>query len=136
MSLFAGLFFSAKAPDKFSGKKELVYLMGSAKFDVEIVGDEDVQPTLEIICSPHRPQGANCYETASFKLENDKAVRVEILGKKIGSLTPQAASFFRQQLITRGIPKGVGQCAAVIRGGSIDSDGRKRPYKVWLDLPI
>ena len=135
MSLFASLFLS-KVSDQPSGKKELVYLMGTAKFQNEIIDDEHYQSVLEAICGPCKPQGAKCYETASLKLEGENAVRVEIEGKQVGYLSPETASLFRQQLIARGMPKGVGQCAALIRGGWITSDGSKGPYKVLLDLPI
>lgn len=63
-------------------------------------------------------------------------MRVEIQGKRVGYLSPEAASFVHQQLIARGMPNGVGQCAAIIRGGRLSSDGIKEPYKVWLDLPM
>jgi hypothetical protein len=139
MGLFASLFVS-KAPEQPSGKKELLYLMGSAKFELEITGEEHYQATLESLCGPRKHYGVNLYETASLKLEDNSpqdknAVRVEILGKQVGYLTLEAATLFREQLIARGIPKGVGQCAAVIRGGWVSSDGRKGPYKVWLDTP-
>lgn len=135
MTLFAGL-FSSKVSDQPSGKKELVYLMGTAKFDVEIIGEEHYQTVLEAICGPGKTQGVKCYETASLKLDDNNAVRVEIEGKRVGYLTPETASFFRQRLIARHMPRGVGQCAALIRGGWVSSDGRKGPYEVFLDLPI
>lgn len=105
MSLFTSL-FSPKAPEKPSGKKELVYLMGVAKFDVAITGQEHYQAALEAICGPRRPEGVKQFQTASLKLEinhpRDKnTVRVEIQGKQVGNLPPQAASLFRQQLIAR-----------------------------------
>lgn len=135
MSLFSSL-FSSKTLEPASGKKELVYLMGTATFKVEILGDEHHQAVLETICGPRRPQGVNCFETATLILEDKNAVRVEIRQKRVGYLGPEAASLVRQKLIARGLPKGVGQCAAVIRGGWVSSDGRKGPYKVWLDLPF
>jgi hypothetical protein len=67
---------------------------------------------------------------------DQNTVRVEILGKQIGYLSPKVTILYRQLLIARGMPKGNGQCAAVIRGGWVSSDGRKGPYYVWLDLPI
>lgn len=139
MGLFASLFVS-KAPEQPSGKKELLYLMGAASFELEITGEEQYQTVLESLGGPRLPTGVNMYETASLKLEDktpeaENAVRVEIRGKQVGYLSPKAASLFREQLIARGIPKGVGQCAAVIRGGWVSSDGRKGPYKVWLDTP-
>ena len=139
MGLFASLFVS-KAAERSSGKKELLYLMGAAKFELEISGEEQYQTVLESLSGPRVPKGVNLYETASLKLEDNSpqdknAVRVEILGKQVGYLSPKAASLFREQLIARGIPTGVGQCAAVIRGGWVSSDGRKGSYKVWLDTP-
>ena len=135
MSLFTS-FFSSKVYDQPSGRKELVYLMGTGKFQNEIVDDEHYQAVLEAICGPGKPQGVKCYETASLKLEDKNAVRVEIEGRPVGYLRPETASFFRQELIARGLPMGVGQCAALIRGGWVSSDGRKGPYEVLLDLPI
>ena len=135
MSLFTSL-FSYKAPEQpSSGKKELVYLMGTANFKVEIIGEEHYQTVLEAICGPRKPRGVNCFETASLLLEQKNAVRVEIRRKQVGYLRPEDASLVRQQLDARGTPQGVGQCAAVIRGGWVSSDGRKGPFKVWLDLP-
>jgi len=134
MSLFTSLFVS-KAPEQLSGKKEFMYLMGSTKFELEITGLEQYQASLEALCGPRVPRGVNLYETASLKLEDKNAVRVEIRGKQVGYLSPKAASLFREQLTARGIPKGAGQCAAVIRGGWVSSDGRKGPYEVWLDTP-
>jgi len=140
MSLFANLFVS-KAPAQPSTRKELVYLSGGARFEIENTGEEHYQAALEDICGPRVRTGINRYETALLKLEDknphdQNAVRVEILGKQIGYLSPKAAILYRQQLIARGTPKGIGQCAAVIRGGWVSSDGRKGPYCVWLDLPI
>src|SRR6185436_8375416 len=107
-------------------KKELLYLMGAASFELEIRGEEQYQTVLESLGGPRLPTGVNLYETASLKLEDkppqaENAVRVEIRGKQVGYLSPKAASLFREQLIARGIPKGVGQCAAVIRGGWVSS---------------
>src|SRR5215216_1916415 len=87
MSLFTSLLFS-KAPEQPSGTIELVYLMGPAKFEVEIVGDEHYQAVLEAICGLREPQGVKCFETASLILEAQNAVRVEIQRKQIGYLSP------------------------------------------------
>jgi hypothetical protein len=135
MSLFTSL-FSPKASELPSGKKELVYVMGNANFDIELIGADNFQAELELIGGPHRPQGVNCFETATLRLEDPEAVRVEIQGKKVGYLSQKAASFVRQQLALRNMPKGVGQCAAVIRGGWLSPDGSKGPYRVWMDFPI
>ena len=140
MGLFTSL-FASQAPAQPSTKKALVYLSGAARFEIENTGEEHYQAALEAICGPRVRTGINRYETALLKLEDknphdQNAVRVEILGKQIGYLSPKAAILYRQQLIARGMPKGIGQCAAVIRGGWVSSDGRKGPYYVWLDLPI
>jgi hypothetical protein len=109
-------------------------------FELEIVGEAHDQVALEILCRPRKHYGVNQFETAYLILEDNNprdknAVRVEIRGKHVGYLSPKAASLFREQLIARGMPKGVGQCAAVIRGGCVSSDGRKGAYEVWLDNP-
>lgn len=139
MGLFADL-FSSKAPQKPSGKKEIVIMMGTARFEVEIIGEERCQAALEAICGRRVPQGVNRVETA-WLISEDKnahqknAVSVEIRGKRVGYLPPDAAIRFRQQLIARGKPKADGQCQALIKGGWVSSDGRKGSYEVWLDLP-
>lgn len=134
MSLFTSL-FSSKPAEQSSGKKELVYLMGIGSYKVEILREEHYQTALEAICGPRRTQGVNSFETASLIVDNKNAVRVEIRRKHVGYLNPVVASLFRQQLAARGMPKGIGQCSAVIRGGWLSSDGRKGPFKVFLDLP-
>ena len=134
MSLFTSL-FSSKAPEQPSDKKELVYLMGIGSYKVEIPGDEHYQTALEVICGARRTHGVNCFETASLILDNKNAVRVEIRRKHVGYLNPEMASLFRQQLVACGLPRGFGQCSAVIRSGWLSSDGRKGPFKVFLDLP-
>ena len=139
MSLFTSL-FSSKAPEKSSGKKEVLYLVGTAKFELKIAGVEHYQAVLEALCGPRVPRRVNIFEAASLILEannpHDKnAVRVEMRRKQVGCLSPEAANLLRQQLKAKGIPKGVGHCSAVIRGGWVSSDGRNGPYEVWLDAP-
>jgi hypothetical protein len=135
MSLFTSL-FPSKPSEVPSGKKELLYLMGIGKFEVELIGENQYQAVLEDIAGPRKPQGVKSFETATLKLEDKNAVRVEILRQPVGYVSLDSARFVRQQLIARGLPKGVVQCPAVIHGGWVSSDGRKGPYKVWLDLPI
>jgi hypothetical protein len=139
MSLFTSL-FSSKVPEQTSGRKEVLYLVGAAKFELKIAGAEHYQAVLEALCGPRVPRGVNIFEAASLKLEdnnphNKNAVRVELRSKQVGYLSPEAANLFRQQLKAKGIPKGVGQCSAVIRGGWVSSDGRTGLYEVWLDTP-
>ena len=139
MSLFTNL-FSSKVPQAPIGKQDVFVLTGGLKFEVEITTDERYQVALEAICGPRVARGVNRFETARLIAEDknprDKnAVRVEIRGKQVGYLSPGTSISYRQQLISRGVPKANGQCQAVIRGGWISSDGRKGDYEVWLDLP-
>jgi hypothetical protein len=134
MGLFTNL-FSSKAQEKPVVKKEVVFLMGTANFELEITGVERFQTALETICGPRLPKGVNRFETAWLILEDKNAVRVEIRGKQVGYLSPEAAILYRRQLIAKGKPRANGQCQAVIKGGWISSDGRKGPYCVWLDIP-
>jgi len=139
MGLFTNL-FSSKAPPQPAVKKEVVFLLGTAKFELEITGEEHYQAALEAVCGPRQPRGVNRFETAWLILEDihpngKNAVRVEIRGKKVGYLSREAAIKYRQQLLARGKPNAVGQCQAVIKGGWISSDGRKGPFCVWLDIP-
>jgi hypothetical protein len=140
MGLFTNL-FSSKVPQKPSGKQEVLILAGGLKFDLEVTGEERYQAALEAIGGPRVARGVNRFEIARLLLDDknpyDKnAVRVEIRGKQVGYLSPEAATRYRQQLIARGRPNANGQCQAVIRGGWISSDGRTGAYEVWLDLPI
>ncbi len=137
MGLFTSL-FSQKVQQRPSGRKEVVFLMGAARYELEIIGEENYQAAIEAMCGPRVPRGVNQFETAWLILEDknphDKnAVRVEIRGKQVGYLSSEAAILYRRQLIDRGTPKANGQCQAVIRGGWISSDGRKGPYCVSLD---
>jgi hypothetical protein len=139
MSLFANL-FSLKVQERPSSKKEIVVLMGVAKFDIEVAVEEHHQAALEVICGPRKPRGVNRFETALLIFEekypeDKKPVRVEIRGKVVGYLNAEDAITYRMQLIAAGKPKATGQCQATIRGGWLSSDGRKGPYEVWLDLP-
>jgi hypothetical protein len=52
-----------------------------------------------------------------FAANGKNAVRVEIRGKRVGYLSPEAAIQYRRQLIARGKPNANGQCQAVIKGG-------------------
>jgi hypothetical protein len=136
MGLFTNL-FPAKAPAAHApaGQHELVYLMDTGKYEIEILGEVPYQATLEVLAGPRRPQGVKCYEKAFLKLEDHNAIRVEIQRQAVGYLSPEMTSFIRQQLTVRGRPQGVVECPAVIRGGWVSSDGRTAPYKVSLDLP-
>ena len=140
MSLFTNL-FSLKVPTKPSGKKEVVVLMGVAKFETEIRVEEHHQAALEAICAPRKPRGVNRFETALLFFEEKKSdeqhlVRVEIRGKPVGYLKAEDCQAYRRNLLTRGKPGANGQCQAVIRGGWLSSDGRKGDYEVWLDLML
>jgi hypothetical protein len=134
MGLFASL-FSSKAPEQPSVKKEVAILIGIGNFELEIAGAERYQTALESICGPRVSQAVNRFETVWLISEDKNAVRVEMRGKQVGYLSPEAARLYHEQLKARGMPKANGQCQAVIRGGWLSSDGRKGPYQVWLDLP-
>jgi|SRR5687768_8192508 len=140
MSLFTGL-FSSQVQEQPSRKNEVVTLMGIGNFELRIVGEAHYQAALEAICGPRVSKGVNRFATAWLILDDKNpqgknTVRVEMRGKPVGYLSPEAAILHRQQLITRGMPRANGQCQAVIRGGWVSSDGRKGDYLVWLDLPI
>jgi hypothetical protein len=139
MGLFTN-FFSSKVQEKKSEKVEVFALIGGLKFQLRITGDEYHQNALEAICGPHRRGGVNRLETAWLILGDQNntsknAVRVEIHGRTVGYLNPQAAISYRQKLFERNTPTAVGRCQAVIKGGWISSDGRKGLYEVWLDAP-
>jgi hypothetical protein len=139
MSLFANL-FSLKVQEKPSGRKEILVLVGTAKFEQEVTVEEQHQAVLEVICGPRKPRGVNRFETARLTLEEKNpqainAVRVEMRGKPVGYLSPEDAIRYRRYLIAKDMPHATGECQAVIRGGWVSSDGRKGPYEVWLDFP-
>lgn len=138
MCLFTS-FFSFKASEKSSSKKEPVFPMRASKFELDITREDQYRDTLKAIYEPRIPRGVNQFETW-FILEDrnphsKNAVRVEIRGKQVGYLTPEAAILPCQHLKVRGTSKGDGQCQAVITGGRIISDCRKGSYGVSLAIP-
>jgi len=139
MGLFTSL-FSSKVSEKPSDKKEIFVLRGGLKFELEITGEERYQSALEAICGPRVARGVNRFETARLIWEDKNprhkdAIRVEIRGKQVGYLSPEDATVYRRQLIVRGMPKAIGECQALIRGGWVSSDGRTGDFDVWLDFP-
>ena len=139
MGIFTNL-FAPKAQEKPSEKKEIVYLTGGLKFDLEIAQTENYQSSLEALFGPRVARGVKRFETARLILEDKNpqdvnAVRVDVRGKPVGYLNPQDAIQYRHQLITKGLPQANGQCKAAIRGGWISADGRQGDFEVWLDLP-
>ena len=139
MGIFTNL-FSPKAQEKLSGRKEIISLTAGLKFELEVVETDQYQSALEALGGGRVPRGVSRFETAQLILDNKNprdpnSVYVEIRGKKVGSLHPEDAIRYRQQLFAKGTPDAFGQCQAVIRGGWISSDGRKGDYEVWLDLP-
>jgi hypothetical protein len=139
MSLFTSL-FSLKVQEKPRGRKEVLFLRGGLKFDLEVAEVEQYQSALEALGGPRVAKGLNRFETAQLILDNrnprdPNSVHVEIRGKQVGSLRPEDAIRYRHQLIVKGTPNAISQCQAAIRGGWISSDGRKGDYEVWLDLP-
>jgi hypothetical protein len=140
MGLFANL-FSVKARGTPAEKKEIFILMGTAKFELEIAGEENFQAALKAICGPRHAQGENRTEMALLVLDDKNrrdhnAVRVEIRGRQVGYLSPNAATLYREHLMAKSMPGAVGQCLAVIKGGWISSDGRTGLYEVRLDFPV
>lgn len=133
MCLFTS-FFSFKASEKPSGEKEMVFLMTASKFELDMTRGNQYQATLKAIYEPRVPRGVNQFETAWLMLEdrnphNKNAVQVEIRGKQVGYLTPEAAILSCQHLKVRGTPKADAQCQTVITGGWISS------YGVSLAIP-
>ena len=77
---------------------------------MEITEEEHYQAALEAICRPRVSKGVNRFETAYLMLEDknprDKnAVRVEMRGKPVGYLSPEAAIIYWQQLKAMGAPR-------------------------------
>ena len=138
MGIFTNL-FSLNVQAKPSSKKDIIVLLGAAKFEHEVTVREEHQAALEIICGKRVPRGVNRFETARLYVEDKNrddinAVRVEIKGKPVGYLAPVDAVAFREHAAGRGLLKAIGECQAVIHGGWISSDGRKGDYEVSLDL--
>ena len=138
MGIFTNL-LSLNVQAKPASKKDIVVLLGAAKFEHEVIVGEEHQAALEAICGKRVSRGVNRFETARLFVEdknrdNLNAVRVEIRGKPVGYLAPVDAVAFREHLSRKGLPKAIGECQAVIHGGWISSDGRKGDYEVSLDL--
>jgi hypothetical protein len=139
MGLFTSL-FSSKVQETRSDKNQVFILIGDLNYALPVAGAGDCQKALEAICGPHRREGIHRQETAWLILEDQDSkdknrVRVEIRGRQVGYLSPEAAIRYRQQLIARNTPSADGQCQAIIEGGWISSDGRTGLFEVWLDTP-
>jgi hypothetical protein len=138
MGIFSKL-FSSEEPEEPADEPEIIPLPGSAKFGLEIIGEERFQAAFEAICGPRVPHGINRFVTARLILDDknghDKtAVRIEIQRKLVGYLSRETAIRYRRGLQRNGTPRAIGQCQAVIRGGWLSSDGRKGPYQLFLDI--
>ena len=138
MGIFTNL-LSLNGQAKPSSRKDIVVLLGAAKFEHDVLVGEEHQAALEVICGKRIPRGVNRFETARLFVEDKNrydinAVRVEIRGKTVGYLVPVDAVAFREHAAGKGLPKAIGECQAVIHGGWISSDGRKGDYEVSLDL--
>jgi hypothetical protein len=64
MGVFTDL-FSLKALKPPSDKKEIFILVGTAKFELEIAGEENFQAAHKAICGPRHPQGENRTEAVA-----------------------------------------------------------------------
>jgi hypothetical protein len=139
MGLFTS-FFSFISPEKPSGKPDIFVLIGSTKYEGQVMGDAQHQAALESICGRRVQRGVRRFETVWLvpeqKTLRDKyKVRVEIRGRAVGYLRPQDAMRYRQDLSAKGMLNAIGECQAMITGGWVSSDGRKGNYEVWVDLP-
>jgi hypothetical protein len=110
-------------------------LKGEGKFTIGAVGESFYQSALEAITGGHTEQGWSKPVRASLVCENTnpydaKAVRVEILGQKVGYLARDRARLYRRRFGQRTVV-----CDALIVGGW-DRGDSVGDFGVRLDLKL
>lgn len=119
-----------------------VQLHGEGRFHVSVVGESRNRISFEHILGPRTSDGVHYECDASLVLEDDnpvddRAVRVEIEGLKVGYLSRDHARAYRDWLREAGYERPLrAQCRALVRGGWDDGEGDSGEYGVSLDLPV
>ncbi len=120
---------------------DIVILPGPGRFSLEVVGESYYQENLEAICGPRKERGENRVVEVTLILDNNnpydnKAVRVEVEGKKVGHLSREVARKYRDAIKQGGHPNAIGKCQAKIKGGWERKNGERGNYGIWLDIPV
>jgi hypothetical protein len=141
MNFLKNLFSSKNSEPQTPKEPDIAVLRGDGKFALEVVGESYYQDALESICGPRTGKSVNEKRTAMLILEDNNpkdknAVRVEIQGKQVGYLSRKVSVLYRQQIKAGGMPKAIGECQAVIKGGWDRGENNKGTYGVWLDIPV
>lgn len=110
---------------------------GPGTFRFEVVGTRRYQDVFERLCGPRTPKGAALDIPVQLRVDPDSnAVRVLLHEQLVGNLGPRAALDFRRWLAGG---KLAGQthleCAASIRGGTVQTSQEDGNYVMWVDLP-
>lgn len=111
-----------KLLSKLFKKRDAVFVEGFGDFDQEVVGESNCQKHLSKVCGGYTKQGARKNEIAELHYENnnrfdDKAIRVEIIGKPVGCLSREDARLYWKRIAMTGHEGIVIRCHAVIVGG-------------------
>jgi hypothetical protein len=111
-----------------------VYLEGDGRFRLPVVGESFCEGAFLELCGPRRPEGYDVVVEAALIPENDnrhdpKAVRVEVMGKKVGYLSRSMARRFRMRFARRTV-----YCRAKIVGGWDRGGNDSGNFGVRLDL--
>lgn len=109
------------------------------EFDFEVVGESFYQPALKALAGDHGDDSSNLLVKAvlvpdSKNPHDDKAVRVEVEGLKVGHLSRADARSFRRRLGAKKLGQQPTCCQAMITGGHRLKDGGRAHYGLMLDI--
>ena len=126
---------------KIFGKKASVFVEGDGNFDQEVVGESNYQKHLKRLCGGYSKVGARTEVTAELHYENknpydDKAIRVDVLGKTVGYLCREDARLYRKRIKKTGHEGIIVSCNAKIFGGKKVGVFKRTSFGIWLDLDI
>jgi hypothetical protein len=119
--------------------KYIAKLEGPGTFSIDVVGESHYQSWLESICGGRTYESQNKLVEAVLVYEDDnpnddKAIRIDILGNTVGYLSRENARQYRMRLEEAG-HKGIkATCSAMIVGGWDRGGSDKGHFGVKLDL--
>lgn len=119
----------------------LGHIKGPGEFRFDIVGESHYQDALDAVAGPKDEDSKSHPCLAVLILEDDnpyddKAVSVEIKGRKVGHLDRRAARQYRNEIASKGAAGLTLSVDALVVGGWDRGDGDEGRYGVKLDLPV
>jgi len=123
-----------------SKDNRIAKLPGPGTYSIDVVGESNYQSWLESICGGRTDESQEKLVEAVLVHEDDnpyddKAIRIDIMGRTVGYLSRENARQYRKRLEEAGY-KGINAtCSAMIVGGWDQGNGDRGHFGVKLDLP-